>query len=63
MEQRPKHCRHCRGTGIDHDSHFRYTVGGSHDDRRCPECNGDGVIEELPDAEEAMEDTELDDGF
>lgn len=36
------YCRNCKGTGIDPKTHYRYTSGG-HDDRSCPECNGDGI--------------------
>lgn len=42
MEEREKPCRHCRGSGIDRNSHQRDTSGGR-DDRSCPECNGEGI--------------------
>ena len=39
-----KSCRKCKGSGIDPQSHHRYTTGG-HDDRSCPACNGEGFTE------------------
>ena len=32
----------CKGSGIDPDSHYRYTSGG-HDDWSCQDCNGEGI--------------------
>lgn len=37
-------CRNCNGSGVDPKAHFRYTSGG-HDDRSCPTCYGEGIIE------------------
>lgn len=36
-------CPVCKGTGLDKKQHRRYTSGG-HDDRRCPQCNGECYI-------------------
>ena len=44
MKNKVKICRRCKGSGIDPDTHYRYTSGG-HDDRSCKECNGEGITE------------------
>ena len=38
-------CNLCRGSGINPKTHHRYTCG-THDDRRCPRCDGVGEEEE-----------------
>jgi hypothetical protein len=38
-------CGRCSGSGVDPDSHRRFTTGG-HDERPCRDCGGSGLRED-----------------
>jgi DnaJ-class molecular chaperone len=50
VEEAPRPCRRCSGTGIDPGYHRRFTSGG-HDERPCRDCGGTGEREPDPEVD------------